>query len=259
MSHPEIDLVQLQKMAQVNRQVINRLKERVSILETAIGLVCDDPQMAWLYKNRSERMDATLPLFPKARADFHLARYQFAAQYVANKSVADIACGTGYGVAYLKETGKASQMVGIDCCPQAIGYSRSKHNPVGCRYESADALQTGLPDSTLDVVTSFETIEHVNDEQGLLAEFARILKPGGTLICSTPNGWPLEIAPHHVRVYDRAAFLSALERRFEVLELFNQNSGSDFKYNHGQAQGIIPTHDDNHALAECFIAVARRK
>ena len=33
----------------------------------------------------------------------------------------------------------------------------------------------------------------------------------------------------------------------------------DFKYNHGQAQGIIPTHDDNHALAECFIAVARRK
>ncbi|MDG2013864.1 MAG: class I SAM-dependent methyltransferase [Pirellulaceae bacterium] len=259
MSHPEIDLAQLQKMAQVNRQVIHRLKERVSILETALGLVCDDPQMAWLYRNRSERMDATLPLFPKARADFHLARYQFAAQHVADKSVADIACGTGYGVSYLREFGKASQIVGIDCCPQAIEYARNKHQPAGCRFETADALQTGLPDAAFNVVTSFETIEHVEDEQGLLDEFARILQPGGTLICSTPNGWPLAIAPHHVRVYDRQSFLSALESRFEVLELFNQNSGSDFKYNRGQAQGIIPTCDENQELAECFIAVARRK
>ena len=103
MNQPEIDLVQLQKTAAVNRQVINRLKERVSLLENALGLVCEDPHLGWLYRNRSERMDATVPMFPKSRANFHLARYEFAAERVAGKTVADIACGTGYGVRVLSQ------------------------------------------------------------------------------------------------------------------------------------------------------------
>jgi ubiquinone/menaquinone biosynthesis C-methylase UbiE len=259
MDEVEIDLVELQKMARVNRRVINRLKERVSILETALELVCDDPQMAWLYRNRSERMDATVPLFPSARAEFHLARYRFAASRVAGRTVADIACGTGYGVRLMKEQGEASRVTGIDCCPQAVDYARSRHAAADCSFKVADAANTGLPGGSVDVVTSFETIEHVLDDKALLAEFARILKPDGMLICSTPNGWPLEIAPHHRRVYDRASFCHVLQSGFRVDELFNQNSGTDFAWNHNQPAGIVPTTDQNHQLAECFIAVASRQ
>ena len=255
----EIDLVQLDKMARVNRQVINRLKERVSILENALALTCDDPQMAWLYRNRSERMDATVELFSKARAAFHLARYEFAAQFVDGKSVADLACGTGFGVRYLAEQGKAANVTGVDLCEQAIQYANAKHCVQACSFVAADATDTSLPPESFDVVTSFETIEHVDDDGALIAEFARILKPGGMLICSTPNQWPLEIAPHHVRVYDRKSFTKVLSGSFDIQSMHNQNSGSDFKYNHQQPAGITPTTDDNQDSAECFLAVALRK
>ncbi len=259
MSEPEIDLRQLQQMAQVNRKVINRLKDRVAILENAVELVCDDPQMAWLYRNRSERMDPTVPLFAKGRAGFHLARYEYACQYAGGKRIADIACGTGYGVRMLVEQGKADFVQGIDVCPDTIKYAGQRHGVPNSQFECADAADNGLPDASFDLVTSFETLEHLNNEQQLLSEFARVLRPGGQLICSTPNGWDLAIAEHHVRVYNRDSFLAALNENFEVTELFNQNSGTDFKYNHDQPAGIVPCTDANHHLAECFIAVAKKK
>ena len=257
MSQPEIDLKQLQKTVQVNRQVINRLKERVTLLENALELVCGDEQMQWLYRNRRERMDATVPLFSPSRAAFHLARYEFACRYVENKSVVDIACGTGYGSRMLIETGKAHSVTGVDVCAETIDYAAACHHIPGCEFVCAEATATGLSPDTLDVVVSFETIEHVQDDAALLAEFARLLKPDGLLICSTPNQWPLEIAPHHVREYSRGSFCQLLQRRFQILHLFNQNSGSDFQYNHSQPAGIVAATDDNAGLAECFLAVAR--
>lgn len=258
MNNHDVDLEQLQKMARVNRQVINRLKERVSLLENALSLVCDDPQMAWLYRNRSERMDATVSMFPPGRTDFHLARYRFAAERVQGKSVGDIACGTGYGVRHLAESG-AANVIGVDLCEQAIEYARTKHQTDRCSFIAADAAATGLDSESLDVVTSFETIEHVPDDKVLVTEFARLLKPGGVLICSTPNNWPLSIAPHHVRVYDLQSFNDVLASHFTVEAVFNQNSGTDFKFNHDQPAGIVPTNPDNAETAECFVAVAIRK
>ncbi len=254
----ETDISQLQKTTRVNRQTINRLKERVTILERALELVCGDPRMQWLYRNRSQRMDAMVPLFPELRAQFHLARYEFAARYVSGATVADIACGTGYGCRVLIEQGGASHVYGVDVCPQAIEYATAQHGVDSAEFRVADACDSGIPDQSVDCVVSFETIEHVPDDEGLIDEFFRILKPDGLLICSTPNAWPLEIAPHHVREYDRESFRAILGRRFGIQSLFNQNSGSDFRYNHDQPAGVIPTTDENHRHAECFIAVARR-
>ncbi|MGI9519892.1 MAG: class I SAM-dependent methyltransferase [Pirellulaceae bacterium] len=257
MNQPEIDLNQLQKTVRVNRQVINRLKERVSLLEDALELVCGDEQMQWLYRNRRERMDATVPMFAPSRAAFHLARYEFACRYVEHKTVADIACGTGYGSRMLIETGKAHSVTGVDVCAETIDYATDRHHLTGCEFVCADATSTGLSPDSLDVVVSFETIEHVQDDEALINEFARLLKADGLLICSTPNQWPLDIAPHHVREYDRDSFNNLLNHQFQVLHLYNQNSGSDFQYNHDQPAGITPTTYENHELAECFLAVAR--
>ncbi len=251
-------LARLQKTARVNRRAINRLKERVTLLEQALELVCGDPQMQWLYRHRSERMDAGVPLFPRSRARFHMARYEFASDHVASKTVADIACGTGYGCRILATQGNAAAVTGIDHSSEAIAYATDRHAVPGVSYRVADAADTGLADASLDCLVSFETIEHVPDDESLLDEFFRILKPGGLLICSTPNAWPLEIAPHHVREYERDSFLATLGRRFVVESLYNQNSGSDFQFNHSQPAGIVPTSDANQRLAECFIALARR-
>lgn len=241
------------------RKQIENLRGRLERLEKLWVHSIADPSLKWLYENRSERMDPTVEIFDPGRADFHLDRYRFAAERVAGFDVADIASGTGYGAEVLKEKGRAASVVGVDICPQAIAYASDKHSPEGVSFVCADGEATGLPDQSMDAVVSFETIEHVPDDRKLLQEFSRILKPSGVLICSTPNQWPLEIAPHHVRVYDRSLFIEVLSECFDSVEVFNQNSGTDFEFNRGQERGILPTTDDNHQLAECFLAVAKKR
>lgn len=259
MMDPDEQLKLHQKYIRNQRQQIENLRSRLERLESLWEHAIADPQIKWLYQNRSERMDPSVAIFDAGRAEFHLDRYRFAAERVEGLMVADIACGTGYGSEHLKEQGAAASVVGVDICADAIRYAAEKHSPSGVSFVCGNAESTQFEDASIDAVVSFETIEHVPDDDKLLAEFARILKPGGLLICSTPNMWPLEIAPHHVRVYDRESFEGVLQGRFESIEMFNQNSGTSFQFNREQERGIIPTTEENHELAECFLAVARRR
>jgi ubiquinone/menaquinone biosynthesis C-methylase UbiE len=212
----------------------------------------------WLEQNRLERMDATLDIFDAKRREFHLDRYRFAAQRVKGRRVFDCACGTGYGVRLLREVGDAAHVVGVDIERDAIRYAQNNHQADSTVFICSSGEQLPLRDACVDVVTSFETIEHVPDDEELLSEFHRVLRPNGILIISTPNQWPLQEAPYHVREYDRESFVGVLRPRFGGLALFNQNSGSDSVHNHGQARGIVATTAENEELAECFIAVCQR-
>lgn len=212
----------------------------------------------WLYANRSERMDANVCFFEASRREFHLSRYGFAAAYVEGKAVADIACGTGYGCAHLKQEGRAKSVVGVDIDAEAIKYAGNTYGDEYVTFRQASGHDSGLETAGFDVITSFETIEHLHDDVALLGEFSRVLRRGGTLVISTPNQWPCKTHPHHVREYDRKSFEAVLSAHFEVLELHNQNSGSSSPFNREQAAGIVATTDDNQNLAECFIAVCRK-
>ncbi len=44
-----------------------------------------------------------------------------------------------------------------------------------------------LPDASVDLAVSFETVEHITEQKEFLAELARVLKPGGVLVMSCPN------------------------------------------------------------------------
>ena len=213
----------------------------------------------WLEQNRLERMDATVDLFDAKRREFHLDRYRFAAARVQEQRVLDCACGTGYGVRLLCEQGSAAQVIGIDIADASVQYARRYHGVRSALFVCASAQRLPISDATVDVITSFETIEHVPDDCALIEEFHRVLRPGGTLIVSTPNQWPLADAPFHVREYDRASFTSVLASRFDCLELYNQNSGSNTPFNHNQERGIVATTSANETLAECYLAVCQRK
>lgn len=128
-----------------------------------------------------------------------------------------------------------------------------------CYLFNASGTQTELGAESFDIIVSFETIEHVPNDLDLLKEFHRILRPGGILVCSTPNEWPIKIATHHVREYNKDSFCRLLNNYFELDGLYNQNSGDLSAFNHGQPFGIIETTNENHALAECFIAVCKKK
>jgi 2-polyprenyl-3-methyl-5-hydroxy-6-metoxy-1,4-benzoquinol methylase len=243
------------RLLQNQRRQIEQLRQRVTQLEGVLDHCWDNEAGRWLWRNRSERMDPTVPIFDPLRAAFHLARYQFAAEYSRGKQVCDVACGTGYGAAWLAAEGQATRVDGFDCSAETIAYANQKFGSEQVRFYQGQAESLPVSDQTYQLVTSFETIEHLADPERVIDEFARILQPGGLLICSTPNLWPLEIAMHHLQVFSRDSFLELLQRRFQVCSLFNQNSGSDWPYNHGQSAGHLPTTEENHALAECFIAV----
>ena len=240
-----------------DKNKIHELERRVIGLEILVNRYDQNNQVFWLYQNKFERMDATDEIFDKDRREFHLARYKFACDYVKDLKIADIACGTGYGTELLKNKGKANFVLGIDISEQAIAYAQEKHHPEGTEFKVASADNTGLTAESFDVIISFETIEHVPDDKTLLTEFHRLLKPGGLLICSTPNQWP--ITQYHLRTYNRQSFERVLNINFRIDKLYNQNSGTNSPYNHKQPSGIVKSTDNIQDLAECFIILCYKE
>jgi ubiquinone/menaquinone biosynthesis C-methylase UbiE len=249
----------LKKYTSVRVDEIQALEKRLEAAERLVEFVSADETNRWLYQNRLERMDATLDIFDEKRREFHRDRYRFASERVQGKQVLDCACGTGYGVRMLREIGVAASVVGVDIEAKAIGYAMKNHRPKSTAFFCSSGDRLALEDNSVDVITSFETIEHVSNDRALLNEFHRVLRPDGVLIISTPNQWPLADTPHHVREYDRASFIKALDEKFACVELYNQNSGSDTPLNRGQPAGIVSTTPENENLAECYLAVCRRR
>jgi len=149
-------------------------------------------------------------------------RYAFAAHYASGLVVVDVACGTGMGTALLERAG-ARTCYGFDIDVASVRYAARRLT--AARFAACDATRIPLPAGVADLVVSFETIEHVPGATDFVAECARILKPGGRLIVSTPNRpvyrW-LGPNPHHVREFTRDEFDALLRSHFEPLELYTQ-------------------------------------
>jgi SAM-dependent methyltransferase len=111
-------------------------------------------------------------------------RYAFAAQFVRGRRVLDVACGSGIGTDYLCRAG-AVLCIGLDLDHSALGYAAERYG-LG-QLAACDATKLCLAGGSVDVVISFETIEHVADPGEFLRECERVLQPGGLLVCSTPN------------------------------------------------------------------------
>jgi SAM-dependent methyltransferase len=153
----------------------------------------------------------------------HVYRYAFACRLARGKRVLDIACGEGYGAAALQRAG-ASSVVGVDISADICRHARERYG-IDARPGPAESIP--LPDESVDVVVSFETIEHVPDPLRFLDECARVLVPGGRLIVSTPNKnvyrWPGGVQnPHHCSEMTEDEFIPALARRFRGIRLYTQ-------------------------------------
>jgi 2-polyprenyl-3-methyl-5-hydroxy-6-metoxy-1,4-benzoquinol methylase len=113
----------------------------------------------------------------------HVERYRFALDHIQGRRVLDIACGEGYGSAAMAAAG-AGKVIGVDVSEEACAHARAKYG-IEAREGSAEAMPVG--DGEVEVVVSFETIEHLHDVKAFLRECHRVLSPGGKIIISTPN------------------------------------------------------------------------
>lgn len=155
----------------------------------------------------------------------HMSRYYFAAQFVAGKYVLDAACGTGYGSAILAHD--AEKVAGIDISQESVQYAAQKYGDSHVSFQQASVESIPYPDSTFDVVVSFETLEHVSEmAQGqFLREIRRVLKPDGVLVMSTPNHTVYGkrgANTFHEKELTYTEFKCFLDAKFKYVSMFSQ-------------------------------------
>ncbi len=155
----------------------------------------------------------------------HFHRYSFARQLVTNKIVLDIACGEGYGSAYL--AGFAQRVVGVDIAPDAIDHATLKYSKNNLEYLTGSCLSIPLDDNAIDVVVSLETIEHISEHDVMMREIKRVLRPDGILVISSPDKLeysdkPAFHNPFHVKELYREEISSLLAAYFQEVRFYGQ-------------------------------------
>jgi len=115
----------------------------------------------------------------------HLHRYALACRLARGVDTLDIACGEGYGTNLLAS--HAASVVGVDVSADAIAHASRKYKRSALRFLLGSATAIPLTDASVDLVVSFETLEHLREQDEMLREIRRVLRPGGQLIMSSPD------------------------------------------------------------------------
>jgi len=161
-----------------------------------------------------------------------LAYYE-AAKIVRGK-VLELGSGEGYGIELLAP--KSEQYVCVDKHQPGIDFSM---------YPNVEFKQSTFPpllgfaDQTFDFVVTFQVIEHIPNDTLFVKEIARVLKPGGKMVVTTPNKkMSITRNPWHVREYTISELENLLLKAFEsvekkgvscnakIMEYYNKNKAS---------------------------------
>lgn len=145
-----------------------------------------------------------------------LERYKFANKYVKDKSVLDIACGSGYGSFFLKKD--ALDVVGADIDNKTIDYCKDNY-----KLDNLEFLLIGRENNPydfrkkFDIIVSFETIEHVGNVNNFITRLKECLKENGIIIISTPNNFRKIYPPEnkfHIYEFDIIELCDILKKFF---------------------------------------------
>ncbi|WP_191621355.1 class I SAM-dependent methyltransferase [Marinihelvus fidelis] len=156
----------------------------------------------------------------------HLHRYALAERLVAGKRVLDAACGEGYGSALLARS--AASVTGVDVSEDAVAHARGRYgDTANLSFEVADCTRLPFAEQSFDVIVSFETLEHLEAHDDMLAGFRRLLAPGGVLLLSSPDKAVYTDQqgndnPWHVRELYRDELEALLRRHFPAWRLLGQ-------------------------------------
>lgn len=178
----------------------------------------------------------------------HRSRYRFAAPHAVGGTVLDVACGPGYGSQMLLDAG-AALVVAADVSMEAVGETRvllgRDHRAAVC---VTDGARLPFRSGTIDLVASFETLEHVERHGEFLDEVRRVLAPTGVLMLSTPNalvtkpvaGKPQN--PFHVREFEPDELGSLLKERFSTVTILGQRLPPGYRFTPiVELRGDMPT------------------
>jgi SAM-dependent methyltransferase len=117
-------------------------------------------------------------------------------------------------ISELRRESDLQKKLGLGLTSQIAGLTLARRSNLE-RVIFDDMTKSSLPDAAFDCVTAVEVLEHVEDDQGFVAEVFRVLRPGGLFLMTTPNGDSVvNHNPDHKRHYRRAELESLLARHF---------------------------------------------
>lgn len=198
----------------------------------------------------------------------HLNRYYFVVNQIdlKNKVVLDIASGEGYGSDILSRY--AQSVTGVDISNESVEHAKNKYIKDNLKYVQGDAAKIPLEDDSIDVVVSFETIEHHDKHTEMMQEIKRVLKADGILIISSPDKYYYSDVPNiknefHVKELYSDEFKQLISASFNKVFYFNQRTfgGSiialDEKFNRYNKPLIVEQSGENHPFLPLYnIALA---
>jgi len=155
----------------------------------------------------------------------HRHRYLQASIYARDKDVLDIASGEGYGSAILSRVAKS--VIGVDISSEAVTHAQSEYVARNLDYRQGSAAAIPLPDASVDLVVSFETIEHHDQHEEMFREIKRVLRPDGVLCISSPDRHEYSVVPgyenkYHVKELSLEEFENLLGRYFACYRVAGQ-------------------------------------
>jgi ubiquinone/menaquinone biosynthesis C-methylase UbiE len=153
----------------------------------------------------------------------------------SGQRVLDYGCGNGAQTLLFGDD--AATLMGVDISTAGIAEFQT-HIPPALRSTVIPVLFDGAvipaPDASFDIVTCFEVLEHVQNEQQTLREIARVLKPHGALLLTVPNkGWIFETHGAALPVFrwNRVPFFSwlphAIHRSYALARIYRRRDIAD--------------------------------
>jgi SAM-dependent methyltransferase len=150
-----------------------------------------------------------------------MAREAFPADRAGRVAV-DVGAAGGGNTRVLQRSGFLA--VPLEYGPDGAGVARER----GLPSVRGDACRLPLVGDCVDLLVAFDVLEHIDDDRTAMAEFHRVLRPGGLLFIAVPADMRLwsahDEAVGHVRRYDRAGLSEVVaDAGFEVLEVKSWN------------------------------------
>jgi ubiquinone/menaquinone biosynthesis C-methylase UbiE len=124
------------------------------------------------------------------------------------ESVLEIGCGTGFALRALRQALPTARIAASELHSVGLATARQRHGS-DVELIQMDARRCHLSDA-LDLVGAFDVLEHIPEDDRVLAEIARILKPGGILLATVPQ---------HPWMWSTADDLALHQRRYRRGEL----------------------------------------
>jgi SAM-dependent methyltransferase len=174
----------------------------------------------------------------------HEAAYAALAPFTRGARLLEAGCGEGYGADLFARC--ASRVLALD-------YDELTAKHVGSRYPNVDVIRGDLQrlplaDGGLDVVGCLQVIEHLWDQPGFVADCARILRPCGTLLITTPNRLTFSpgarpgdppLNPFHTREFAHAELRTLLEPHFVVTRVLGLRHGRRLRLFEGRHGSLV--------------------